>query len=119
MYVLIAKLIILLSFHLNLRQFQSGKKLVVFKNQFLDEKEMEDPKENKGIKHGIKAGRLPLAGPIPQSDLLLCPHDSQSGQQRHNKRDRNIPKQCHQSAQQAVNYNIELGYGLREKGQPV
>lgn len=45
----------------------------------------------------------PLAGTNPWLHLPVCPHDSQSGLQRHNNRDRNIPTQCHQSPRKAAN----------------
>lgn len=76
-----------------------------------DEKERENCKK---AKQENQSREPPLARTNTQLDSPVCPHDSQSGQQTHNKRDRNIPTQCHQSPRQAVNCQIELGCGLRE-----
>lgn len=55
----------------------------------------------------IKVGNHPWFC-LTHSYLPLCPHDSWSGQQRHNKRDRNIPTQCHWSPEQQANWWIAL-----------
>lgn len=71
---------------------------------------MKEPRKNVRIakrsrrqKGENQSREPPLAGTNTWLDLPVCPHDSQSGQQTHNKRDRNIHAQCHQSPRQAVN----------------
>lgn len=56
-----------------------------------DEKERENCKKVEGKKGENQSREPPLAGANTWLDLPVCPHDSQSGQQTHNKRDRNIP----------------------------
>lgn len=64
---------------------------------------------------GNQSREPPLAATNTWLDLPVCPHDSQYGQQTHNKRDRNIPSQCHQSPRQAANCYVALDCGLRQE----
>lgn len=76
----------------------------------MEELERENPRKQETENQSREP---PLAAANTWLDLPVCPHDSQSGQQRHNKRDRNIPTQCHQSPKQAVNCYVALDRGLR------
>lgn len=70
-------------------------------------------KLQKGRRYENQSREVLLAGTNPWLHLPLCPHDSQSGLQTHNKRSRNIPTQCRQSPREAANCWIELGCGFR------